>query len=580
MIQIQIILAFAILQLAYNLLFKPKNNQLACGLFGAAADDVSKININKIKILGIFNDARGGHSCGLAIDGDTIKGTYKNKLFKDFISSHFIDAPLEFPVVLGHTRMATGGTHSEENAHPFSFGVHNGYDSFQGTHNGTLYNHLDLAKNYDIKTSAEYVSTYNTRITRQKIDSEVLLEIIYNNGFKVLEEYEGAAALAMYNTKKPKTIYMYHGASKKFKVDTELSEERPLFYYQEAPGVFYYSSIRESLEAINDTARDIEEFEFNIVYEIKNGNVASAKKHKIDRSNAFQTRQFEVAKHVPIDYSKKEWDQVSRSWVDKKPKSTPPLITTTSANDNNLFIAHKNTFENTHEGFIMNNIYFENLRFFKNKSLINGIYAVDKQCNLSFVSMYPALVDDIIKTNINSGILDDDPKRLYFVNGVAFNTLVDYNAIRDRFHAFTPRQLSEASVYPVKGYAYDDVAFFRGQTADLTFTSLFGKSVIEIKEGKCTSIKEKSDAKLDEYIKYLLPEDKGILEASIAKEIKKVEEVSDEETMIELYQDNLIATVEYCSEDTESSFDDVKTQSLIKSKLEEIKQFVIKTLKK
>ena len=80
---IQIIIIFAIMQLGFNLLFKSKYNQMSCGLFGAAAGDVNDINIDKLKILGIFNDTRGGHSCGLSIDGDIIIGTYKNKLFKD-----------------------------------------------------------------------------------------------------------------------------------------------------------------------------------------------------------------------------------------------------------------------------------------------------------------------------------------------------------------------------------------------------------------------------------------------------------------------------------------------------------------
>ena len=40
--------------------------------------------------------------------------------------------------------------------------------------------------------------------------------------------------------------------------------------------------INKYLEAINDTNGEINEFEHNIVYEIKRGNVASAKKHKMN----------------------------------------------------------------------------------------------------------------------------------------------------------------------------------------------------------------------------------------------------------------------------------------------------------
>jgi len=261
---IQIIIIFAVMQLGFNLLFKPKYNQLACGLFGAAADDVNKINIDKVKILGIFNDIRGGHSCGISVDGDIILGTYKNKLFKDFITEHTIVQPDTLPVILGHTRKATGGLHNEDNAHPFGFGVNGDFYDFIGTHNGSLNNEKELAEMYDILDNETTISKFNHKNIRYKIDSEILLEIIYKKGFSVLKDYNGAAALALYNTKKPNTIYLYHGASKKTLYNDEQVEERPLFYYQESENVVYYSSIKESLEAINDTNGEIKAFDHNI----------------------------------------------------------------------------------------------------------------------------------------------------------------------------------------------------------------------------------------------------------------------------------------------------------------------------
>ena len=178
------------MQLGFNLLFKSKYNQMSCGLFGAAAGDVNDINIDKLKILGIFNDTRGGHSCGLSIDGDIILGTYKNKLFKDFISEYDIAGPNELPVVLGHTRFATGGQHNEDNAHPFGFGTNKDYYDFVGTHNGSLHNEDDLAEEFNIDTNVKTPSKHNPSFntTRFKIDSEILLEIVYKHGFKVLEK--------------------------------------------------------------------------------------------------------------------------------------------------------------------------------------------------------------------------------------------------------------------------------------------------------------------------------------------------------------------------------------------------------
>jgi asparagine synthetase B (glutamine-hydrolysing) len=77
-------------------------------------------------------------------------------------------------------------------------------------------------------------------------NSEILLEIIYKNGFKVLNDYNGAAALSFYDVKNPDTIYLYHGKSNLYKTTNELIEERPLFYYQAEDNLFYYSSLKES----------------------------------------------------------------------------------------------------------------------------------------------------------------------------------------------------------------------------------------------------------------------------------------------------------------------------------------------
>ena len=580
---IQAIIILALLQIGFNLLFKPKYNQLNCGLFGAAADDVSKININKLKILGIFNDSRGGHSCGMTIDGDIIYGTNKSKLFKDFISNNNIVEPDTLPVVLGHTRFATGGAHIEENAHPFGYGSNGDFYNFIGTHNGSLHNEGELAEIHGISTKA---TTLNN-ITRNKIDSEILLEIVYKKGFKVLEEYEGGAALAMYNTKKPKTIYLYHGASKKTFSAKEEVEERPLFYYQESPGVFYYSSLEESLEAINDTNGMIEAFDHNIVYEIRDGNVDAAKKHIIDRSKCCQTKVYVQPETNYSFYNNKEYDYKTESWFEKKQTShylpEAKSISTTNSkvketlNTNNLY-DHRVLFEKENEEYIKDNVYYENLRFYKNKTLLSGIYILNKDLKLhricGFVESFDSIYNELSKDDFVKKL-----KKFYFVDGIMLLDEIDYIQISGNISKHSIPQISHCSVYPIKNIYIDNShCYFRGNLASLNFSSFFSKDIIRLTNGICKAINKK-DISFEQNKKYYLPEDLELINSLITSDKEEVIlETNDDKVMQDLYKENLLATVEYCSEDVGDSIDDIVTQNKIKTALDRIKDFISSNL--
>jgi len=581
---INTILIFGLLQLGYNLLFKPKYTIFSCGLFGVATDDISKINIDKLKILGIYNDSRGGHSCGITLDGDIIYGTNKQKLFKDLISDCNIGAPEILPVVLGHTRMATGGTHDEYNAHPFGFGENKSFYHFIGTHNGTLFNHLDLAKKYGVSvTKEEKIYNGSGFFNRTKIDSEILLEIIYKNAnFNVLEEYEGAAALAMYNTKRKNNLYLYHGASKKFQYDKELTEERPLFIYQAEPNLLYYSSIKESLEAINDNEGLIKALDCNVVYDIKNGDFLSAKKTFINRSNVMQNKIY-IAPVNNIPSGASRWDPETRRWVTKNENSKKSSLNLEKINLNSLS-EHKNWFEEKHKEFVnKGEIYFENLRFWKNKELLEGVYLLDNNMNLIHICNYLTSFDACFTRIIEDNHLENLKHKIIlpFVKGILLRSMSDYNPVKDNYELFDYSGISEASVYPVRDISnVNSKAYFRGSVAELGFCSFIGRDVIKLRNGFSFSI-EKKDLSFDVNKKYYLPEDLEIFnkisENNIKQETKK--EKSNDDTAIELYNENIIATVDYCIDDTDESFEDVATQNKIKTALESIKQFINDKLK-
>ena len=269
-----------------------------CGIFAWSGKDPKKFNKDKFDKLGIFNIDRGKDSCGVSFDGEVYYGLNTEKLYSKFIVNREIK-PLKYPVVIGHTRQASiGNIVNETNAHPFGFGNNSeGNYEFIGCHNGTLYNHKDLASTFKIDTAEtiKVQSDHNPNgfyeSFRQKIDSEILLEIIYKTkNFKVLSQYNGAAALVFTNTNEPNVIYVWKGASKWYDyTNYHIEEERPLFYYKETKNSLYISSIQESLETIGGIANvNLFTFSPNTIYKITDGDVEHAEKTPISRNNAFQ----------------------------------------------------------------------------------------------------------------------------------------------------------------------------------------------------------------------------------------------------------------------------------------------------
>ena len=249
-----------------------------CGIVGYVGNEPA--NIDKIKILGLYNTTRGTDSCGIVINDVIKKGIGKQANFSNFIEEYKLNTSQEHAnyTILLHTRSASNKTTvSDINcAHPFAIPAKldiskSKYKKLKsknqapeqttaliGVHNGFITNDDDLAKQYDVK--------------EHKVDSGTILSILAEKKFDVLKEYEGAAVLLFYYPDEPNTLYIWKGAKRKYKTSDEFEEERPMFIYKvPEKQCYYFSSIKESLYAIGGDDNTIKSVEKNCLIKAQVG---------------------------------------------------------------------------------------------------------------------------------------------------------------------------------------------------------------------------------------------------------------------------------------------------------------------
>lgn len=500
-----------------------------CGIFGYAGKDPKTFNKAKFDILGLYNDSRGGDSCGVTTDGEIYYGLKTSKNYSDFIVDQNYLVPVTNPTIFGHTRKLSMGIANEANAHPFGFGEHKEGFEFIGCHNGTLNNHKELAEKYEITTDLWTINEYKVKVwDRIKNDSEILLESLYKSeDIKVLEDYIGGAAILFQDLKESNVLYAFHGASRKETGDTnpDKFEERPLYYYKENKNSLYISSIWESLVAIGGIVdKTIFQFDHNIVYKITNGDIEKAVKYKVNRNNAAQKTTC-----VSPNYSN----------FHKGPSNIQMNINTTMINrsreasrrtsakakyktiDNTII---NNIYDETDDKFFKSGINFKKLRYWRNGHLINGVFTFIKDFGFFHLHANPEkaqqesynllgkpfdmekffFVPDDKTPDYKSGNIvtpfpftKTEPALLYFHQGIMLETIMDYEALTNKFKEnFSFEDLSEMAKHPIidisrkrKANTHQEILFNRKPYNQKTSFVQSGK-IYNIENGNLINIEE------------------------------------------------------------------------------------------
>lgn len=251
--EVKIILyILGLIQILNYFYLKPKRNVLYCGLWCYVGNEPA--DPFKMKILAMYNLARGEHATGVCVNNVVAKSTKKATDFlKDNHKLLDVSTTADNFTILGHCRQATAHYDklNVDFAHPHKINLHDNPFLYL-VHNGTITNVDDLCQKYKLD--------YNSSKYSDSIQIAKIITTTWNTEeMEIFRDYEGSATLVFYPHSMPNTLFVHR------------DQMRELFYWQASENQTYISSVKEGLIVIGAEEADVKEFKHGILTEFVNG---------------------------------------------------------------------------------------------------------------------------------------------------------------------------------------------------------------------------------------------------------------------------------------------------------------------
>ena len=267
---------------------------------------------------------RGYDSAGIAItDGDNItieKKEGKLQVLKD----HLLDAKIKGNIGIGHTRWATHGVPSDENAHPH----YDNNQDFAIIHNGIIENYAEIKEELQ-KEDYQFESETDTEVVAVELSRQWtgnLLETVC----KVAKELDGTYALVVTTTKQSNTIVAGRmmsplvlgvGDGEVFLASDSaaiLEHTNKMIFLENGDFVEIKDGSYQLFDInMNKVTRDIQEIDWEVSEAEKSGHDHYMYKEILEQSEVIEktiTGRLEVgSEEIPIDLKKAK--QFEKIWI-------------------------------------------------------------------------------------------------------------------------------------------------------------------------------------------------------------------------------------------------------------------------